>query len=98
MPSTFKEGTLFLLIQTVRNSSEVLVKQVRFIESPNQHDDSVDQSRELNLLTLGRTVAYHKTAGIPAHLYTAFSGSCQDMKRQQDYRARLRLRVNQTVF
>ena len=36
-----KKAFLFLLIQTVQKS-EVLVKQVCFIESPNQHDDAVD--------------------------------------------------------
>jgi hypothetical protein len=89
MPVNIQRRHFFLLIQTVQNSEEVLMKQVCFIESPDQHDNAVDQSRVLTLLTLGRTVAYRKTAGIPAHLYTAFSGSCQDMKRQQDYRTRL---------
>jgi hypothetical protein len=48
------------------------MKQIWFVELPNGHDDAVEQSSELTFLTLGRTVACRRNAGIAAHLYTAF--------------------------
>jgi hypothetical protein len=56
----------------IKNSDVVLIKQIWFVELPKWHGDAVEQSRELTLLTLDRTVVCRKNAGIPARSYTAF--------------------------